>query len=99
MGFVLRDGDVGRLARTWALPAVDSRAATERLNHTRAVREHQARTVVAAVTGVQTARSTGERDAPLTTAPMPMNALNVVNPRARARAEPLPRRTRTAPVP
>jgi hypothetical protein len=67
--------------------------------YTRAVRERQASTVVAAVTGVHNARSTGERDAPLASTPTPMKTLNAVKARARTRGEPLPRRMRTAPPP
>lgn len=47
-------------------------------HHAQAVRERQARTVAAAVTGVQMARSTGERDAPLAIVPMPISMLKAV---------------------
>ena len=54
---------------------------------------------MAAVTGVQTARSTSEGDAPLAIDPIVITTLSVVNARSRTRAEPAPRTMRTTPVP
>jgi hypothetical protein len=54
---------------------------------------------VVAVTGVQTARSTSEGDAPLAIVPTVITTLSVVKARARTRADPALRAMRTTPVP